>query len=328
MSLRQWHQKTTEYEGHTLHDDAPTACELFTAANAAFRERGIARAAAYLRQGFFGNLYIAPLLQNEEFSPQEIWYPSSEAHPQAAHEYVRRYGKLWRQDPAALEFLGEVWNDPLVCAELRSYINLCKNILNAETAQQYDDLLDDWAQFVNPERVKRTQAEILDRIARIDLLPAAGRPRLGLVLLASKDPASSLAFYRQLMGVEPLDANQIAGGYVEFEFAGVRVAIHGHDQLGRGDPYRLGAPPESFGWGALFVFQVGNIEHYFRNARAAEIEIVDAQMAPVARPDQEDVTSKIRPGAPEVERRYFVVRDPSGYLIELTEDEPRGLESP
>ena len=62
--------------------------------------------------------------------------------------------------------------------------------------------------------------------------------------------------------------------------------------------------------------------------QAEEIEIVDAQMAPVARPDQEDVTSKIRPGAPEVERRYFVVRDPSGYLIELTEDEPRGLESP
>ena len=182
-------------------------------------------------------------------------------------------------------------------------------------------------QFVNPERVKRTQVEILDRLARIDLLLPSGRPRLGLVLLASKDPASSLTFYRQLMGAEPLDANQIAGGYVEFEFAGVHLAIHGHDQLGRGDPYRLGAPPESFGWGALFVFQVGNIEHYFQNARDAGIEIVDTQMAPVDRLE-EDATSKILPGVAGAERRYFVVRDPSGYLIELTEDEPRGLESP
>ena len=311
-----------------MHEDAPTACDLFTAAIAAIRERGIARAAAYLRQGFFGNLYIAPLLQNEEFCPQEIWYPSAEAHPRAAREYVRRYGRLWRQDPAALEFLGEVWNDPLVCAELRSYINLCKNLLHAETAQQHDDLLEDWAQFVNPERVKRTQAEILDRLARLDLLLPSGRPRLGLILLASKDPASSLAFYRQLIDVEPLDANQIAGGYVEFEFAGVHVAIHGHDQLGRGDPYHLGAPPESFGWGALFVFQVRNIEHYFENARGAGLEIVDVQMTSGARLDDEDVTSKILPGAPGVERRYFVVRDPSGYLIELTDEEPRGLESP
>lgn len=310
-----------------MHEDTSTACDLFTAAIAAFRERGIARATAYLRQGFFGNLYIAPLLQDEDFHPQEIWYPSAEAHPRAAREYVRRYGKLWRQDPAALEFLGEVWNDPLVCAELRSYINLCRNVLNAETEKQQDDFLVDWSQFINPERIKRTQAEILDRLARIDLRLPSRRPRLGMVLLASKDPASSLAFYRQLMDVEALDANQIAGGYVEFQFEGVHVAIHGHDQLGRGDPYRLGPPPESFGWGAIFIFQVGAIEHYYENALAAGMEIVDSQMAPAGRLAEESATGKLLPGAPEMERRYFVVRDPSGYLIELTEEEPRGLES-
>ncbi len=310
-----------------LREDSRTACDLFTAAIGAFRQRAIARATACLRQGFFGNLYIAPLLQDEEFHPQEIWYPSTEAHPRAARDYVRRYGRLWRQDAAALEFLGEVWNDPLVCAELRSYINLCRNLLNAATEKQHDDFLEDWAQFVNPERIKRTQTEILDRLARIDLRLPLSRPRLGLILLASRDPASSFAFYRQLMDVEPLDANQIAGGYVEFEFAGTRVAIHGHDRLGRGDPYRLGPPPRSFGWGAIFVFQVGTIEHYYENALSAGMEIVDAQMLPAGRLAPRDGTHGAPPDPPEEERRYFVVRDPSGYLIELTEEEPRGLES-
>ena len=308
----------------------PTACDLFTAAIGAFRKRDVAVATAFLRQGFFGNLYIAPLLREEEFYPQEIWYPSVEAHPRAAREYVRRYGRIWQQDPTALELLGAVWNDSLVRAELRGFINLSKNILNAGSEKERADLLDDWAQFINPERIKRTQAEILERLQKVRLRLPDQRPRLSLVLLASKDPALSLEFYRQLLDVEPVRANQVAGGYVEFEFEGVRLAIHGRDQVGQGDPYGLGPPSESLGWGALFIFQVGNLDHNYENALAVGIEIVDSHMVrPGPGGDEMRGGSVPREGGPReggAGRRYFVVRDPSGYLLELTEEEPKGLE--
>ncbi len=146
------------------------------------------------------------------------------------------------------------------------------------------------------------------------------------MLLAAKDPARSLDFYRQLLDVEPAGAHQVAGGYVEFEFEGVRLAIHGHDQVGRGDPYGLGPPPESLGWGALFIFQVGNIDRYYENVVAAGIEIVDSHMARRDLEATETVSRAFRPEPGREDYRYFVVRDPSGYLLELTEAEPKGLE--
>ncbi|MBI4607213.1 MAG: VOC family protein [Planctomycetes bacterium] len=189
--------------------------------------------------------------------------------------------------------------------ELRSFINLCRNILTARE-KELDDRLRERELFLSPARLERTQAEILARLEKANLTVPLPKPRLGLVMLASKDPAASVQFYRSLLGVEPVTTSRLARGYAEFRFEGVGLAIHGQDRPAAGDPYLLGPPPACLGWGAVFVFRVAEFHRYYGNAVSAGLELVDCDLS--------------RRG-----ERFFVVKDPSGYLIEVTEEDPKGF---
>lgn len=288
-------------------ETAPSPFELFNASLEAFGRADLSEAVFCLRGGFFGNLYVAPLLLGEEFSPQRIWLPGAEGEPRAAREYVSRYGRLWEGRSDAVEFLGEVWRDSLIRAELRSFINLSKNVLNARSESERSELLRERELFLSPARLKRTQLEILARVEEANFQKPLPRPRIALILLASKDPALAVQFYKNLLELEPITTSPSAGGYAEFEFEGVHFAIHGQDRVAPDDPYQLGPPPASFGWGAIFVFRVADVDRYFQNATTSRMEIADSDLAVKG-------------------RRYFVVKDPSGYLVEITEEEPKGLE--
>jgi len=281
--------------------------ELFNRAVEAYRKGDLPSLVAALREGFFHNLYIAPLLLGEEFHPQKIWYAGPDSEPRAARDYAARYGKLWESCPGAIDALRSVWNDSLVRAELRSFMNLSKNLLNARTASQESDLRRERELVLSSERIKRTHAEIVARITRSQASMPARKPRLQLIMLASRDSTAAVAFYRSLLGLEPATTLDGGGGYAEFEFEGVHLAIHGQSRAAAGDPYLLGPPPEAFGWGALFVFQVEAFDRYYENAVSAGMELLDRDLG-------------------EIGNRSFVVKDPSGYLIEITEGKPRGYE--
>ena len=290
-------------------DSYPTAPELFNQGLESFTRGEIAQAVARLRAGLFENLYIAPILMKEDFQAQAIWYPGPQAEPKSAAEYATRYRRLWDETANSLDFLRSIWVDPLVRSELKAYVNLCKSLLNVRAGRQQLDLLKERDRFLNPERIKRTQMEILQRIENAEYRTPAERPHLPLVMLASSDPSASVRFYRNLFGIEPVQTSQIAGGYAEFEFHGIHMAIHGSSALGHDDPYRLGPAPRCLGWGAIFVFRVLEFDRYYENAVRGEIGIVDCDLA--------------RRG-----RRFFVVKDPSGYVLEITEEEPHGIEPP
>lgn len=290
-----------------MSNDQLTACELFNSSAEAFRQGDLPESVASLRGAFFENLYVAPLLLGEDHYPQSIWYASPDGEPTAANEYIERYGRFWRDDPRALDFLSAVWSDPLVRAELTKFLNLSKNMLGATTQADFSELLREREMFLNPERLKRTQSEILERIREGNLRVPLPKPRLALTLLASGDPAASVEFYRQLLDVEPVTTSPTSGGYAEFDFSGVRLAIHGQDRLASGDPYKLGPRPDSLGWGAIFVIRVTQVAFYHENAQRAGVPIVDS-----------DLSTK--------GRRFFVVKDPSGYVLEITEEDPGGLE--
>ncbi len=289
-------------------DEYPTAPELFNQALESFSRGELPQAVARLRAGFFENLYMPAVLLKEEFQTQVIWYPGPQAEPKAASEYVARYRRLWDETPHSLDFLRSVWTDPLVRSELKAYVNLCKSLLNARPGRQQLDLLKERDRFLNPERIKRTQMEILQRIEKADYQTPTERPHLSLVMLASKDPSASVQFYRTLFGMEPDETSQAGGGYAEFAFHGIHLAIHGSNSSGPGDPYRLGAPPRALGWGSIFVFRVVQFDRYYEHAVRGGIEVIDSDLT--------------RPG-----HRSFVVKDPSGYLLEITEEEPHGMEA-
>jgi catechol 2,3-dioxygenase-like lactoylglutathione lyase family enzyme len=283
-----------------------TAAEHFHSALDHLSQGDLGSAVAYLRAAFFENLYVAPILLDEPYEAQNIWYPSVDSRPRAATEYVSRYGDLWRSRESALDLLREVWSDTLVRGELKSYVNLSKSILQSQSASQKTNLLEERELFVSLRRILRTQSEILARLRSGSHRVPPPVPRVALILLAARDPAASVDFYRQLLGIDPSRTSRAAGGYAEFELPGVRLAIHGHDRLADGDPYDIGPPPQAFGWGAVFVIQVGDFDRYVANVAAAGILTLD-----------EDRQS--------TGRRYLLVRDPSGYLIEITEEtDPRG----
>jgi len=280
--------------------------ELFNAALDAFGRADLPRTVVLLRGGFFANLYIAPTLLGEEYHPQRIWHASADGEPLAAREYSARYGRLWQSRPDALLLLREVWRDPLVRAELRGFINLSRNLLASREAD-VEDRLRERDTFMSPARLERTQSEILSRLSKSNLRLPPPKPRMALLMLASRDTAASERFYRELLGIEPVRTSQVGGGYAEFEAHGVSFAIHGLHSAASSDPFHLGPPPASLGWGAIFVFRVADIERHYRSALELSAPIVDCELTVKG-------------------RRHFVTKDPSGYLIEITEEEPAGLE--
>ena len=283
-----------------------STAELFNQALASFRCGEIDEAVAYLRGGFYENLYIAPTLLGEEFFRQSIWYPGKESEPTAASDYFSTYGQLWREDERALRFLGNVWHDPLVRRELERYINVSKAILQARGDSQKSDYLRERQSFVDARRIRRTQSEIIGRLQANSFERPRERPRFALIMLAARDPKATVEFYRQLFELEPVRTSRLAGGYAEFELPGVRLGIHGHDRLATGDPYRLGSQPKSLGWGVVFVIRLTQFDRYYENAMNSGIEVLDSDLQTLG-------------------HRFFVVKDPSGYLLELTEEQPKGF---
>ncbi|MBN1442115.1 MAG: VOC family protein [Planctomycetes bacterium] len=287
--------------------ERPSPAELFNAALEAFCSGDIEEAAACLRAGFFENMFLAAELLGLESEKPAMWHPGAYAEPRAAQEYVSRYGKLWDEHEDALQFLAEVWSDPLVRSEIRSFVNMSKAILQTQNEHQQADLIRERERFGDLRRIRRTQSEILERLSSGSYRRPLEQPRLSLILLAARSPAQTVEFYRQLFEMEPVRTSRLAGGYAEFDLPGVRLAVHGHDRLGQGDPYGLGDPPASLGWGAIFVIRTGEFDRYLDNALRAGLEIVDRDLQ--------------SPG-----KRFFLVKDPSGYLLEITEEaEPQGL---
>jgi hypothetical protein len=283
-----------------VSEDRPSAGELFNSALESFLKREIEFAVTCLRAAFFENLYIAPSLIGEEYYPQNIWYSGADAEPEFASQYVARYGQLWRESDDSLVFLAEVWRDPVVRRELESYISLSKAILQAPDESSQAEYMGERLWFLDQRRIRGTQGEILSRLQRAPFQKPIEKPRFDSVHLASHEPATTVDFFRDLFQIEPVRTSRRARGYAEFEMPGARLVIHGHDRLAPGDPYRLGPPPSSLGWGVIFLLRVSEFDRYYENAGRARIVILDS-----------DLTT---PG-----ERFFLVKEPSGYLIEISE---------
>lgn len=64
--------------------------------------------AKYL-EGLLKNIYLAPMLLEQEEPPRNIWYPNDRAEPNYAAEFVESYAVLWDREPGALRLLREVY---------------------------------------------------------------------------------------------------------------------------------------------------------------------------------------------------------------------------
>jgi len=179
--------------------------ELFDRGLEHFARGEVDEAIATLREGFFENVHMAPALLRIPFHPQDLWYPGPSASPDAARAYSDRERPRWQQVPSAVRFLRSLWNDPLVRREIESYINFCKSFQRTLTPRVRRDLAAERLKFTNPERIRRTQNEIVARIRelRFDLPPPP--PRVMALEIPCADPAEASQFIRLLLGVQPGD---------------------------------------------------------------------------------------------------------------------------
>ncbi len=224
-------------------------------------------------------------------------------------EYVERFGFDWKGSNAKMRFLQSVWSDPLVRRELENFISLSRALERAPDERTRNKLLDERLRYTDRGRIDATQAEILYRLRGGDLAGPLQAPVLDSLYLAAADPVESVEFYRKLLNIEPRETSRQARGCAEFELSGFKLVIHGLDQQSEEDPFGLGPRPASLGWGSVLVLGVQKLDGYLAQARRHEIEILDSEL---------DAGESMGPEAAGT-TRFFVVKDPSGYLIQLEE---------
>lgn len=85
--------------------------------------------------------------------------------------------------------------------------------------------------------------------------------RIGYVILFVEDPARSLEFYRDLLG---MTVRKQSPGWIELDGGGVALALHGSDDI---PMLRGGALPK-------VVFHVDNVQEAFNTLRARGIKFL------------------------------------------------------
>jgi len=197
--------------------------ELFDRGLELFMRGAAEESVAALREAFFWNLYIAPLLLGMEVAPGSMAAPGPGGTTEAAREHVRAARSRWQAVPHALRYLRCLWNDPLVRREIRSYGNLCKSFARAQGAARLAEFAAEREKFINPRRIRSTEKEILERVRqfRLDLPPPP--PRVCAVTITSRAAEYLTAFLSRVLGFAPDDRK--ADGARRFAFQGFELCV-------------------------------------------------------------------------------------------------------
>jgi TolA-binding protein len=95
------------------------------------------------------NLYIAPLLLDEELPSTQIWQPTDRAEIQYAEEFLDSYAVLWDREPSALRLVREAWQG--LEPRIRELIQLRRKIQEFQD-QRYDpDYKKHWKRLVEQD---------------------------------------------------------------------------------------------------------------------------------------------------------------------------------
>ncbi|HAK95845.1 MAG TPA: hypothetical protein DCM87_12840 [Planctomycetes bacterium] len=197
--------------------------ELFDRGLELFTRGAAEESVAALREAFFGNLHIAPLLLGMEVAPDAMAVPGPCGTAEAAREYVRAARPRWQAVPHGLRYLRCLWNDPLVRREIRSYGNLCKSFARAQGNARLAEFAAEREKFTNLRRIRSTEKEILERVRqfRFDLPPPL--PRACAVTIASRAADDLAAFLSRVLGFAP--AARKADGARVFAFQGLELCV-------------------------------------------------------------------------------------------------------
>ena len=121
---------------------------------------------------------------------------------------------------------------------------------------------------------------------------------LSQVFLLVSDLSRSIQFYRQLLDREP--ASQDAR-HSRFDLGQVSLTIHEDLTPAEVSIWKVEPMPERRGWGVYLTFPTDDLDETYRRLTAIGGEILTT------------------PQAPSWGTRMFLVKDPDGYLLELSQ---------
>jgi hypothetical protein len=238
--------------------------ELFDRGLEQFVRGRAAESVASLREAFFGNLFIAPLLLGRPVEASGLWVPGPSGSPEAAREYAREKRKSWQAISSALRYLRCLWDDPLVRREIRSYTNFCKSYSRSQqgTERLTAELMGERRKFTNQRRIASTQKEILKRIRafRFDLPPAL--PELATVTLATAEADQAAEFLKRVLGAPLVHHQSTRSWSLTFGKLTVRIVTG-----------------ETASSGLELTLKVNDFDYYLHRIEDEEIVPVSSQTA-------------------------------------------------
>jgi len=127
-----------------------------------------------------------------------------------------------------------------------------------------------------------------------------GKPGLSQVFLLVSDLGRSRRFYRQLLNREPASEDT---RHARFDLGQISLTIHEDLTAEEVALWKVGPMPERRGWGVYLTFPTDDLEETYRKLSHTGTEVLTT------------------PQATSWGTRMFLVKDPDGYLLELTQRE-------
>jgi catechol 2,3-dioxygenase-like lactoylglutathione lyase family enzyme len=121
---------------------------------------------------------------------------------------------------------------------------------------------------------------------------------LSQVFLLVSDLSRSIQFYRQLLDREPASQDT---RHARFELGPISLTIHEDLTPAEVSLWKVEPMPERRGWGVYLTFPTDDLEEMYRSLTALGSEILTT------------------PQATSWGTRMFLVKDPDGYLLELSQ---------
>ena len=107
------------------------------------------RAVSKWYEGFFQNIYIAPLLLDNPLPPKDIRHFSNLEFPSYARSYLNMYQPLWADATDAKHLLSHLWDDPEVEEARSRWIQLAQRMqVIAEGTERDDETQQRWERLV------------------------------------------------------------------------------------------------------------------------------------------------------------------------------------
>lgn len=100
-------------------------------------------------EGCLKNIYMAPMLLEQDEPPRGIWLPNDRAEPNYAAEFIESYAVLWDREPGALRLLREVQQE--IAPRIDALVAHRSKMADFQD-QRYDpDYKSAWQELVNED---------------------------------------------------------------------------------------------------------------------------------------------------------------------------------